>query len=78
MRSLDRYRLLGREFEVEFARGDRKSMVRMLGKSFSYQMRFSLLLLAPSEMRAREKESRHGGRGGDSHRRGGRSRRYVI
>ena len=30
--------------------------------------------IAPSEMRAREKESRHGGRGGDSHRRG-RSRR---
>lgn len=25
LRSLDRYRLLGRELEVEFARGDRKS-----------------------------------------------------
>jgi len=50
LRSLDRYRLLGRELEVEFARGDRKT---------------------PSEMRAREKEARHGGRGGggDSNRR---------
>ncbi|CAF0958727.1 unnamed protein product [Adineta steineri] len=44
LHALDRYRLLGRELEVEFARGDRKT---------------------PSEMRAREKESRHsGGRGG--------------
>ncbi|UJR08515.1 hypothetical protein I4U23_012780 [Adineta vaga] len=41
--ALDRYRLFGRELEVEFARGDRKT---------------------PSEMRAREKEARHGGRGG--------------
>jgi len=49
LRSLDRYRLLGRELEVEFARGDRKT---------------------PSEMRAREKEARYGGRsGGDSNRR---------
>ncbi|CAF1150472.1 unnamed protein product [Adineta ricciae] len=47
-RALDRYRLLGRELEVEFARGDRKT---------------------PSEMRAREKEARHGGRGGDHDRR---------
>ncbi|CAF1394059.1 unnamed protein product [Adineta ricciae] len=47
-RALDRYRLLGRELEVEFARGDRKT---------------------PSEMRAREKEARHGGRGGDYERR---------
>lgn len=53
LHALDRYRLFGRELEVEFARGDRKT---------------------PSEMRAREKESRYGGRGGDSRRRGGRSR----
>jgi len=44
LHALDRYRLFGRELEVEFARGDRKT---------------------PSEMRSREKESRHsGGRGG--------------
>lgn len=47
LRGLDRYRLYGRELEVEFARGDRKT---------------------PSEMRAREKESRPG-RGGDHGRR---------
>jgi len=47
LHALDRYRLLGRELEVEFARGDRKT---------------------PSEMRAREKESRHG-RGGNRDRR---------
>jgi hypothetical protein len=28
LRSLDRYRLFGRELEVEFARGDRKSKFR--------------------------------------------------
>lgn len=43
LHALDRYRLLGRELEVEFARGDRKT---------------------PSEMRAREKESRYGRGGG--------------
>jgi len=50
LHALDRYRLFGRELEVEFARGDRKT---------------------PSEMRAREKESRYGrgGGGGDSGRR---------
>jgi len=50
LHALDRYRLFGRELEVEFARGDRKT---------------------PSEMRAREKEARYGGRGGggDSNRR---------
>lgn len=48
LHALDRYRLYGRELEVEFARGDRKT---------------------PSEMRAREKEARYGGRGGDFSRR---------
>ncbi|CAF0861182.1 unnamed protein product [Rotaria sp. Silwood1] len=48
LHALDRYRLFGRELEVEFARGDRKT---------------------PSEMRAREKEARYGGRGGDFSRR---------
>ncbi|CAF2530919.1 unnamed protein product [Rotaria sp. Silwood2] len=48
LHALDRYRLFGRELEVEFARGDRKT---------------------PSEMRAREKEARYGGRGGDPSRR---------
>ncbi|CAF1003573.1 unnamed protein product [Didymodactylos carnosus] len=49
--ALDHYRLLGRELEVEFARGDRKT---------------------PSEMRAREKESRYNG---GSNGRGGAFRR---
>ncbi|CAF0800378.1 unnamed protein product [Adineta ricciae] len=54
LHALDRYRLLGRELEVEFARGDRKT---------------------PSEMRAREKESRYGrGGGGGDHGRRDRSR----
>jgi len=55
LHALDRYRLFGRELEVEFARGDRKT---------------------PSEMRAREKESRYGrgSGGGDFGRRGDRSR----
>lgn len=54
LHALDRYRLMGRELEVEFARGDRKT---------------------PSEMRAREKESRHsGGRGGGDSGRRDRSR----
>ncbi|CAF1432656.1 unnamed protein product [Rotaria magnacalcarata] len=48
LHALDRYRLYGRELEVEFARGDRKT---------------------PSEMRAREKESRHGSRAGEFGRR---------
>ncbi|CAF4898417.1 unnamed protein product [Rotaria socialis] len=48
LHALDRYRLYGRELEVEFARGDRKT---------------------PSEMRAREKESRHGSRTGEFGRR---------
>jgi len=48
LHALDRYRLFGRELEVEFARGDRKT---------------------PAEMRAREKEARYGGRGGDLNRR---------
>ena len=48
LHALDRYRLYGREIEVEFARGDRKT---------------------PAEMRAREKEARYGGRGGDFSRR---------
>lgn len=47
LHALDRYRLFGRELEVEFARGDRKT---------------------PSEMRAREKETRHS-RSGDHGRR---------
>jgi hypothetical protein len=71
LHALDRYRLLGRELEVEFARGDRKSrflffLILNLNNHFR--------LLAPSEMRAREKESRHsGGRGGENRR--DRSRR---
>jgi hypothetical protein len=31
LRALDRYRLMGRELEVEFARGDRKSTLSSYG-----------------------------------------------
>lgn len=70
LRGLDRYRLYGRELEVEFARGDRKSRRNIISR---LMMKIELLFSAPSEMRAREKESRPG-RGGD-HGRRDRSRR---
>jgi hypothetical protein len=72
LHALDRYRLLGRELEVEFARGDRKSKFFIL----FYSLEINFCFLAPSEMRAREKESRHsGGRGGGDSNRRDRSRR---
>ena len=74
LHALDRYRLFGRELEVEFARGDRKSTSKIrIEKWFEH---FFFVFSAPSEMRAREKESRYGrgGGGGDSGRRD-RSRR---
>ncbi len=74
LHALDRYRLFGRELEVEFARGDRKSKFKI---SFKINQSY---FLAPSEMRSREKEARYGrggGGGGDAGRRD-RSRRYKI
>jgi len=65
---------LGRELEVEFARGDRKSKsIIIIIFCFYFENHFRLL--APSEMRAREKEARHGGRGGGDFNRRDRSRR---